>query len=75
MCIRDSSLGIILGLVNFSLGNGNMAAFHHPLAYKTQITHFDRRFQVNPLRNGIGADIRDCLLYTSRRMPVPEPFL
>ena len=39
-----------------------MAAFHHPLAYKTQITHFDRRFQVNPLRNGIGADIRELPL-------------
>lgn len=39
------------------LSNGNMAAFHYPLAYKTQVTGFHGRLQVNPLRNGIGADI------------------
>ena len=35
------------------LGNGNMAAFHYPLAYKTQVTGFHGRLQINPLRNGI----------------------
>lgn len=58
----DNKKGNRLFFQYSQLGNGNMAAFHHPLAYKTQITRFDRRFQVNPLRNGIGADIRELPL-------------